>query len=219
MADRKVATMTHAASTTSVAPAAAIRSARPRSFVRVEALPGTAAARRKAVSRAVGEGDLIKVRHGLYYRGAKTRYGMTGPSTVEVAFEALGRKGVGPAGFSAAREWSLTTQVPPALHLAALKPAKDLPGIKLTVRSNLDRVGLTYKEIALVELLRDPEVYVEHGWEALVDAVVLADAAREARIGKLLAVASGERDVATRVNAARLGTELEARSAARPTAA
>ena len=205
--------------TTTMAPAAAIRSTRPRSFVRIETLPGTEAARRKAVSRAVGEGDLIKVRHGLYYRGVKTRYGMTGPSTVEVALEALGRKGVGPAGFSAAREWSLTTQVPPALHLAALKPAKDLPGITLAIRSNLDRVGLTYKEIALVELLRDPEVYVEHGWAALVKAVAVAEAAREARIRKVLAVASRERDLGTRANAARLGEELEARSAARPAAA
>lgn len=202
--------MTKNASTTSIVPAVAIRSARPRSFVRLKALPGTDAARRKAVSRAVEEGDLIKVRHGLYYRGAKTRYGMTGPSTVEVALEALGWKGVGPAGFSAAREWSLTTQVPPALHMAALKPAKDLPGIMLTVRSNLDRVGLKYKEIALLELLRDPEVYVEHGWAALVGAVAAASAAREVRIGKVLSVASSERDLATRTNAARLREELEA---------
>ena len=216
-------TMTRAvaskAETPSSSASAAIRALPPRSFVRLDALPGTDLARRKAVSRAVGTGDLVKARHGLYYRGVKTRYGMTGPSTVEVAFEALGRKGVGPAGFSAAREWSLTTQVPPALHLASLKPAKDLPGVTLTVRSNLDRVGLTYKEIALIELLRDPEVYVEHGWAALVKAVAAADATREVRIGQALAAAAGERDVATRANATRLRDELEPRSAARPRAA
>ena len=204
--------MTNTASTTSIVPTVAIRSARPRSFVRLETLPGTDAARRKAVSRAVEAGDLIKVRHGLYYRGVKTRYGMTGPSTVEVALEALGRKGVGPAGFSAAREWSLTTQVPPALHMAALKPAKDLPGIMLTVRSNLFRVGLKYKEIALLELLRDPEVYVEAGWRALVQAAFAAEDSREVRIGKVLTVAARERDLATRTNGARLRAELEARS-------
>lgn len=204
--------MTNTASTTSIVPAVAIRSARPRSFVRLETLPGTDAARRKAVSRAVEAGDLIKVRHGLYYRGVKTRYGMTGPSTVEVALEALGRKGVGPAGFSAAREWSLTTQVPPALHMAALKPAKDLPGIMLTVRSNLFRVGLKYKEIALLELLRDPEVYVEAGWRALVQAAFAAQDSREVRVDNVLTVAARERDVATRTNGARLRAELEARS-------
>lgn len=204
--------MTNTASTTSIVPAVAIRSARPRSFVRLETLPGTDAARRKAVSRAVEAGDLIKVRHGLYYRGVKTRYGMTGPSTVEVALEALGRKGVGPAGFSAAREWSLTTQVPPALHMAALKPAKDLPGIMLTVRSNLFRVGLKYKEIALLELLRDPEVYVEAGWRALVQAAFAAEDSREVRVDNVLTVAARERDVATRTNGARLRAELEARS-------
>lgn len=195
-----------------ITPADAIRSARPRSFIRLETLPGTDAARRKAASRAVAEGELIKVRHGLYYRGAKTRYCMTRPSAVEVAFEALGRKGVGPAGFSAAREWSLTTQLPAALHLAALKPAKDLPGITLTIRSNLDRVDLTFKEVALVELLRDPEVYVETGWSALVESVAMAESARAVRIGKVLAVAATERDVATRTNAARLRADIAARS-------
>ncbi len=201
------------------APAAAIRSVPPRSFVRLEALPGADPARRKAVSRAVSAGDLINVRHGLYYRGAKTRYGMTGPSTVEVALEVLGRRGIGPAGFSAAREWSLTTQVPPALHIAVLKPAKDLPGITLSVRSNLDRVDLRYKEIALVELLRGPEIYVEAGWRSLVEAVAGAVAAREVRIGKVLAVAASERDVATRANAARLRADLESHSGARRAAA
>lgn len=205
--------------TNTIAPAAAIRSARPRSFVRLETLPGTAVARRKAASRAVADGDLINVRHGLYYRGAKTRYGMTRPSAVEVALETLGRKGVGPAGFSAAREWSLTTQVPPTLRIAGLKPAKDVPGITVTLRSNLDRVGLTYKEIALVELLRDPEAYVEHGWAALLDAVAAAESAREVRVGKVLSVAATERDVATRTNAARMREELKGRSGARQAAA
>ena len=211
--------MTNTASTTSIVPAVAIRSARPRSFVRLETLTGTDAARRKAVSRAVEEGDLIRVRHGLYYRGVKTRYGMTGPSVVEVALEALGRRGVGPAGFSAAREWSLTTQVPPALHIAALKAAKDLPGINLTIRSNLDRVRLKYKEIALLELLRDPEVYVDAGWRALVQAVFAAEDSREVRAGNVLAVAARERDVATRTNAAQLRAELAARFAAAQAAA
>jgi len=204
---------------TMTTPAAAIRSARPHSFVRLEALPGTDAARRKAASRAVAVGELINVRHGLYYRGAKTRYGMTRPSAVDVAFETLGRKGVGPAGFSAAREWSLTTQVPSALHLAALKLAKDLPGITLTIRSNLDRVDLTFQEIALVELLRDPEVYVEVGWPALVESVAMAEHARAVRIGKVLSVAASERDVATRANAVRLRADLDARSDAAHTAA
>lgn len=212
-------TMMNRATTKTIAPAAAIRSARLGSFVRLETLPGTAAARRKAASRAVADGDLIHVRHGLYYRGSKTRYGMTRPSAVEVALEVLGRKGVGPAGFSAAREWSLTTQVPPAVHIAALKPAKNLPGVTLTIRSNLDRIGLTYREIALIEILRDPEVYVERGWAALVEAVAIAEDVREVRVGKALRVAACEGDAATRANAARLREELKSRSAARQAAA
>lgn len=75
----------------------------PGRFVHVNDLPGTPAAKSSAVSRAHKAGDLLPIRKGLYYKGAKTRYGMTRPSSEEIAAEVLGAIGVGPCGHSAAR--------------------------------------------------------------------------------------------------------------------
>lgn len=81
---------------TALSPSIAIRNTPERSFVRVSELPGTAVAARQAASRAARNGELIPVRRGLYYRGIKTRYGMTRPRAEEVAREVLGEEGSGP---------------------------------------------------------------------------------------------------------------------------
>lgn len=189
-------------------PAARIRATPARSFVRVDALPGSPVAARKAASRAAKAGALVPVRRGLYYRGVPTRYGMTKPRVEEVAREVLGDRGVGPAGYSAARAWGVTTQVPPVLHLAALFPTDPIPGIKQASRRNLARLELNSLEIALLELLREPELLVEAGWDVLVDRV--RDAAREGSIGldALKAAVPGESSVAAREHFARLLDDL-----------
>jgi hypothetical protein len=160
--------------------------------------------------RAVESGDLLKIRRGLYYRGVRTVYGMTSPSTAEVARETLGTRGVGPAGHSAAREWGVTTQVPPVFYVATLKTAVGIPGVKQALRRNLARTDLNAKEIALLELLRDPDGYVEAGWDALVTRVRSAMDAREVRAKRLDAVVATEHDMATRANFATLVADLGA---------
>jgi hypothetical protein len=189
-------------------PAAAIRAARARSFVRISDLPGSAAARRKAASRAVVDGDLVKIRRGLYYRGVVTVYGMTTPSAGEVLREALGTRGVGLSGHSAAREWGVTTQVPPVVYVATLKTVEGLPGVKQSVRSNLARADLNAKEIALLELLREPESYVEAGWAVFVAKVGAAIDEKEVRLTTLEPVVAVEHAIATRANFARLLVDL-----------
>ena len=189
-------------------PAAAIRATPPRSFVRARELPGADAARRKAVTRAVEDGDLVRIRRGLYYRGVRTVYGMTTPSTSEVLREALGTRGVGLAGHSAAREWGVTTQVPPVVYVATIKKVEGLPGVKQSLRSNLARTDLNAREIALLELLREPDSYVEAGWLALVTKVAEAIDAREVRARTLFAVVAVEHDSATRANFARLVADV-----------
>jgi len=191
-----------------VTPAAAIRATRARSFVRLGDLPGSDAARRKAVTRAVEDRDLVKIRRGLYYRGVLTAYGMTMPSTAEVLREALGTRGVGLSGHSAAREWGVTTQVPPVVYVATLRTVEGLPGVKQSLRSNLARTDLNSREIALLELLREPEAYVEAGWAVLVAKVRAAIGAKEVRAKTLGAVVAVENDVATRTNFARLLVDL-----------
>ncbi len=185
-------------------PASVIRATPEKSFVHVDRLPGTPAAARKAASRAVADGELVAVRRGLYYRGKQTRYGMTSPRVEEVARAVLGTRGVGPAGYSAARSWGVTTQVPPVWHVATLRPGEMIEGVKQHARRNLARADLNEKEIALLELLRAPEVYIETGWANF--ATKVRDAARTGGIREdalKIAVAS-EHNAAVRANFARL---------------
>jgi hypothetical protein len=187
-----------------LSPAAAIRESPEKSFVHVDRLPGSPTAARKAASRAVGEGLLLPVRRGLYYRGRRTRYGLTAPRADEVARAVLGTRGIGPAGYSAARAWGVTTQVPPVWHVATLRTVDPIDGVKQHERKNLARMDLSEKEIALLELLRAPEIYVEAGWDTLVRKVRVAARAGEIRVDLLRAAVPGEYNRAVRENFARL---------------
>lgn len=187
-----------------LSPAATIRSAPERSFVHVDRLPGSATAARKAASRAVSEGLLLPVRRGLYYRGRRTRYGLTAPRAEEVARAVLGNRGVGPAGYSAARAWGVTTQVPALWHVATLRTVEPITGVRQHDRKNIARADLNEKEIALLELLRNPEVYVEAGWDALVRKVRSAARAGGIRRDLLREAVKGEHNRAVRENFARL---------------
>lgn len=182
-------------------------------FVRVEDLPGTRAAASSALSRARKAGDVVAIRKGLYFKGAKTRYGMTKPSSEEIAVKVLGSTGVGPTGFTAARALGLTTQVPsrPALTVAGPVPTS-VPGVTVSRRNNMGRRKLRYTEIALLELLRGEwESTVDGGWAALVAASVDAVLARKIRPLVLATVIEGERSRPARDNFARLRDELHVR--------
>ena len=189
---------------TTLSPAAVIRETPEKSFVHVDRLPGSSTAARKAASRAVKDGLLLPVRRGLYYRGRRTRYGITAPRPDEVARVVLGARGVGPAGYSAARAWGVTTQVPPVWHVATLRTVDPIEGVTQHERRNLARADLKEKEIALLELLRSPEVYVEAGWDALVDRFRASLANREVDLERLRAAVPGEYNRAVRDNFARL---------------
>lgn len=189
---------------TTLSPAAVIRETPEKSFVHVDRLPGSSTAARKAASRAVKDGLLLPVRRGLYYRGRRTRYGVTAPRADEVARAVLGKRGIGPAGYSAARAWGVTTQVPPVWHVATLRTVDPIEGVAQHDRRNLARADLNEKEIALLELLRSPEVYVEAGWGALVDKVRAALRAGEVSADRLREAVPGEYNRAVRDNFARL---------------
>lgn len=193
---------------TALSPADAIRNTPVRSFVRAENLPGRSATIRKALSRATRDGVVVRVRPGVYYKGVSTKYGMTGPPEEESIKVVLGERGVGPAGYSAARAWGVTTQVPAVRELATLGTRRKLKNVKLTTRSNLHRVDLNAKEIALLELLRDPATLVETGWESLVDRVRAAVADGSIRPGALGAAVLGESSRAARENFDRLAATV-----------
>lgn len=193
-----------------ISPTTAIRITPARSFVHVNRLPGTATAARQAASRAARSGELIPVRRGLYYRGAKTRYGMTRPRIEEIAREVLGVAGNGPAGYSAGREWGVTTQIPSSFHVAALWTSDPIEGVTQHARSNRERASLNPKEIALLELMRAPEVYVEAGWNTLVRKVRDALAGGEVVEDRLRSAAVREQNLTVRGNFDRLLTDLAA---------
>ena len=187
-----------------LSPASAIRAMPEKSFVHVDRLPGSAAAARKAASRAAADGELVAIRRGLYYRGKRTRYGMTTPRVEDVARAVLGTRGVGPAGYSAARSWGVTTQIPPVWHVATLRPVEMIEGVKQHARRNLARADLNEKEIALLELLRAPEVYIEAGWADFVTKVREAVRAGKVREGALRRAVTSEHNAAVRTNFERL---------------
>lgn len=174
-------------------PAMAIRRAAPRSFVRVSALPGSETAARKAASRAASNGELIRVRKGLYFKTTQTRYGAVKPRVEDVAREVLGPKsGFGPAGFSAARALGLTTQLPKKLQIAALKTVEPIEGVEQHHRNNSLRSDLEEREIAVLEVLRAPDNYVEGGITRLAGALHLLVDSGDVRISALRTAVSRE---------------------------
>lgn len=182
------------------------------SFVHVADLPGTAAAKSSAVSRAHRAGELLPIRKGLYYKGVKTRYGMTKPSSEEVASEVLGKTGVGPSGYTAARALGLTTQLPsqPSFTVAGPVPTS-LNGFKVSRRNNMRRRELRYTEIALLELLRgDWETTVDGGWPALVSAYHSAVRSRSIRPEAICDAMPDEHSPAARTNFEQLKTAVAA---------
>ena len=194
--------------TKKLSPAAAIRAVPARSFVRVESLPGTSVTIRKALSRAAKDGVVVRVGPGVYYKGVPTKYGMTGPSDRESLKVMLGERGVGPAGYSAARAWGVTTQVPAVKEVATLGARKKLNKVKLITRSNLRRTDLNELEIALLELLRDPTTLVESGWDSLIERVREAVADGKIRPTALRAALPGESSRAVRDNFAKLDSVM-----------
>lgn len=136
---------------------------------------------------------------------------MTRPRVEEIAREVLGEVGTGPAGYSAAREWGVTTQVPSSFHVATLWATDPIAGVTQHARRNKERAKLNAKEIALLELLRAPSLYVEAGWGALVERFRGALAQRLVREDALRAAVAGERNAAVREGFAELVTDLAAR--------
>lgn len=191
-----------------LSPAAAIRAVPARSFVRVESIPGTSTTIRKALSRAAKAGVVVRVKPGVYYKGVPTRYGMTRPSDGEALKVMLGERGVGPAGYSAARVWGVTTQIPAVTEVATLGARKKIRNVKLITRSNLRRADLNEMEIALLELLRDPSTLVESGWDSLIERVQKAAIDGRIRPQALRAALPGESSRAVRDNFAKLGSAL-----------
>lgn len=166
-----------------------------------------------AMHRLKATEPLRVVRPGLFYKGRRTRFGVSAPDPMVAAYEvarAAGYdSGVGPAGYSAARFFSLTTQVPAhgVLAVPGRAPAST-PWVRFVARSGHARRRLRCAEVAVLELLASWPRYSDEPWETFVarireavgQGVVDLDAVRE--------VAYQERHVQARDLADRLREEV-----------
>jgi hypothetical protein len=134
-------------------------------FWRPTDFPGSPDSVAAALSRLYREGELRRVRRGLYWRGRKTLLGMAPPSPEAIAHELAGSVGVGPAELSAAAALGLTTQVPPRTVVATPgRPPSAPEGVRFVDRSG--REGRTHarlrpNEVALLEVLEEPDRFIE----------------------------------------------------------
>lgn len=121
----------------------------------------------QALHRLRTSGELLHVRRGLYWRGTKTLLGMAPPpADALVKAVASERRGVGPAGASAANALGLSTQVPrrPVFAVPTRVPESMPAGVDMVSRAGCrNRVTANARpaEVALLEVLRD--------WSALVE--------------------------------------------------
>ncbi len=126
---------------------------------------GPAGAVDAALSRLAREGELRRVRRGLYWRGRKTLIGMAPPAPESVARELVGPFGVGPAGMNAASALGLSTQIPARAVIAVpTRPPTDTLAIRFVDRSGREgraRARLRPTEVALLEVLEDPIRFIE----------------------------------------------------------
>ncbi len=109
-----------------------------------------------ALSRLVRDGELQRVRKGVYFRPRPTVIGPSVPAASGATATSL-RSPLHPAGLSAANLLGLSTQNPARREYAtsASDPPTALAGSRVRTRRPRARATLTAQEGALLELLRD----------------------------------------------------------------
>jgi hypothetical protein len=179
-----------------------------RRFIAPASIPGSRRAVECEMSRLAAEGEVVRVRKGLYWKGPKTRVGMPLPRPLEVALEVAGH-GSGPSGVSAAQRLGLTTQVPAIEQVAvAGRVPSPIAGVRFVSRSIERRIaGLHPDEVALMEVLRAGPGIVEAPWSVVADVahrLVASGAIRPELLAQQLA---GEYHVAARDRFDELGLD------------
>ena len=116
-------------------------------------LPGAAVG--ATLSRLARAGALQRIRPGLYYRPRLTIVGPSRPSAQSIAAKKLS-EAPQPAGLTAASTLGLTTQNPGRLELAVTRGSvTSALNAEVHVRRPASRRGLSAKEAAILEVLRD----------------------------------------------------------------
>lgn len=176
-----------------------IAAAPPRGFIAAAELPGSRRAVECELSRLAADGDVLRVRKGLYWKGPKTRFGMAPPRADETALEVAG-PGAGLAEVAAAHLLGLTTQVPSVVVVAVPgRVPTPIAGARFVSRSIERRVaGLRPVEVALLEVLRGGPALIDKPWNAVSETVERLAADDKVRLDVLATVVADEHHVATR---------------------
>jgi len=158
----------------------------PRDFADLE-VPLTAVDR--TLQRLKVSGELVSVRRGLYYRGRQRPWGMSRPSTEDVVAHVAGRRGVGPAGLSAANDLGLSTQVPSRDLVAVVGSVpRDFSTVHFVdrrARRARRTASLQPREVAILEVLDAWDDVLEVSRTAAVNllaAILLDGAVRPVRL-------------------------------------
>lgn len=148
-----------------------VERARPGTFFRRRDFAGGDRAVESALSRLAAEGEIVRVRKGLYWRGKKTRFGMTRPTSLEIAVT-VGGPGSGPSGVAAAYLLGLTTQVPATVEVAVPGKVPDpMPGLRFRSRPYSRREHRLWPaEVAVLELLLEPHS-AEAEWPRVAERI------------------------------------------------
>ncbi len=148
-----------------------VHTAPPGTFWRTDHIEGPRPAVHTALHRLAKDGELVRLRRGLYWKGTRSRYGKGHPSRLESALAAAG-PGAGPTGWAAANLLALSTQVPAVPEVAVLgNPPTGIPGVRFRTRSNLERRLLDPHGIALLEVLRNWPDHTGGDWNKLTQVV------------------------------------------------
>lgn len=177
-----------------------------RTFITTGEIGGSRRAVECEMSRLAAEGEIVRVRKNLYWKGPKTRVGIPLPRPVEIALEVAGA-GSGPAEISAAHSLGLTTQVP-AVEVVAVpgRPPAPVRGARFVSRSVERRFhGLVPNEVALLEVLRAGPAVVEVPWIEVAKVARRLARAGVIRPAVIDEQVRAEHHVATRERWAQLG--------------
>ncbi|MGQ0625998.1 MAG: hypothetical protein ACT4PP_15295 [Sporichthyaceae bacterium] len=146
-------------------------------FWRPEDLAGSSSTNQHLLADLVADGELRRIRRGLYWRGSQSPLGMAPPPTDALVREIAPGPGVGPAGLYAANLLRLSTQVPRRAEIAVPTRAPESLGsirfVSRPARAARAKAGLNQTEVALLEVLSSWESAIElpprEAWARLLE--------------------------------------------------
>lgn len=177
-------------------------------FIRSIDVPGSRAGVHTALSRLSADGKLVRVRHGLYWKGVESRFGAGRPGLLDAGIAAAGGRGAGPSGWSATQALGLSSQIPAVPEIAVAGPVPTFDGVKFHKRNNLARRELSVLEIALLEALRAYPSFADVSSDELASRVGALAAEGKVRLAQVEAAARCERSPAVRRNLAAIRRSL-----------